>query len=220
MSIEVTIFADASPRAVAAFRGLREFDGERFLFPYRTPGVVTPPMGLLAARDVAGRCLDHAASFGEVDAPQPRLGVEAPAHPGLPEGVWDRQRGGRVTEWRDIYPKPSLEALGALRELSTATAARVWLVCDHERGDDPYDQWAWLFAPARSGRPAYEAVFASSGDAGRVLWQRDLIGPDPWRVLANEPTGSPVSRIIAHLELRGRGSLPIGELRAMRKYSL
>lgn len=146
MSIEVTIFADASPRAVAAFRGLREFDGERFLFPYRTPGVVTPPMGLLAARDVAGRCLDHAASFGEVDAPQPRLGVEAPAHPGLPEGVWDRQRGGRVTEWR--------------------------------------------------------------------------VGPDPWRVLANEPTGSPVSRIIAHLELRGRGSLPIGELRAMRKYSL
>lgn len=220
MSIEVTIFADASPRAVAAFRGLSELDGARWLFPYRTSGVVAPPMGLLAARDVAGRCLDHAGSFGAGES-QPRFASAAAPHAGLPPGIWGEQRGSDGSRWRrSLYPPPDLGALGVLRALAADTAARVWLVCDHERGDDPYDQWAWLFAPARSGRPAYEIVFAYGGDAGRILWQRDLIGPDPWRVLADEPGGSPISRLVAHLGLRGNGSLPMSTLRYQREFAL
>jgi hypothetical protein len=107
-----------------------------------------------------------------------------------------------------------------LREIARRTSARVWVICDHERGDDPYDQWAWLFAPARPSRAAYEAVFAYGGDAGQILWQRDVIGPEPWRVSADEPAGSPESRIIEHLGLRGRGVLPTGSLASRREFSL
>lgn len=223
MSIEVTIFADASPRAITAFRELPELAGERWLFPYKaSPWVATPPMGLLAARDVACRCLDHDASFGDASS-QRRFSLQAPPHAGLPPGIWGVQGGTRRGEasWcRRIYPEPDLAALGVLRELAARTAARVWIVCEHERGDDPYDKWAWLFAPARSGRPAYEMVFAYGGDAGRILWQRDLVGPDPWRVFDDEPAGGPEGRLIRHLGLRGSGGLPTSILQYQRDFRL
>lgn len=211
MAIAVTIFADASRRAVEALRGLPEFAGARFLFPFKTPGIVAPPMGLLAVQDRAWMCLDRESLPFDPGA-QPQWSVVATPHPGLPPRVWG--------PGRRLFPAPSLLALGVLRELAARTAARVWVVCDHERGDDPYDQWAWLFAPPRPRRAGYETVFAYGGDAGRILWQRDIIGPDPWRVLAADPGGSPMSRAIEHLELRGRGGLPTEALRWYGEFAL
>lgn len=200
VAIDVTIFADASRRAIEAFRALSELDGSRYLFPYKTPGILAPPMGLLAVRDRASLCLEPDALPACESGPT-RWTIEAPPHAGVPPQIWGAQRS--------VYPAPSLQALGVLRELSARTGSRVWVVCDHERGDDPYDQWVWLFAPPRPRRAGYETVFAKGGDAGRVLWQRDAVGPDPWRVLAADPAGSPISRAIDQLELRGRGSLPL-----------
>jgi hypothetical protein len=168
VAIEVTIFADASRRAVEAFRELREFAGARWLLPYRTPGIVAPPMGLLAARDRAWLCLAHE-SPPDVEPTWQRWSIDGPPHSGIPQQMWGPQQ--------QLYPAPSLHAMGVLRELSVRTGARVWVVCDHERGDDPYDQWVWLFEPPRPRHTGYETVFAQGGDAGRVLWQRGLRGP-------------------------------------------
>lgn len=200
MSIEVTVYADANPKAVAAGRSLLGVLGPVYLLPARCPGVATPAMGLLAVEDEAGRCLDHQETYGEADPPAPECWAGAP-HPGLPAGIWGG-RGGRA-----LYPTPGSPALGTLSRLAAQTGARVWIVCEHERGDFQYDQWAWLFAPARPRSAAYELVLAYGGDAGRILWQRDLMGPDPWRVFADEPRGSPRSRLVEHLGLRG-GGLP------------
>ncbi|MCY1056635.1 hypothetical protein [Nannocystis sp. SCPEA4] len=208
MAIEVTIFADASRRAVEAFRGLPEFAGARWLLPYRTPGIVAPPMGLLAARDRAWLCLAHE-SPPDVEPTWTRWSIDGPPHSGIPQQMWGPQQ--------QLYPAPSLHAMGVLRELSVRTGARVWVVCDHERGDDPYDQWVWLFEPPRPRHTGYETVFAQGGDAGRVLWQRDLRGPDPWRVLSAAPQRSPISRLIDQLELRGAGSLPTSSLQWYRE---
>lgn len=200
MSIDVTIYADANARAVEAGRSLLGALGTVYLLPPRCPGVATPAMGLLAVEDEAGHCLDHQETFGEADPPAP-AGWSGALHSGLPAGIWDG-RGGRA-----LYPTPGLPALGTLSRFATQTGARAWIVCEHERGDSPYDQWAWLFAPARPRSAAYELVLAYGGDAGQILWQRDLIGPDPWRVHADEPGGSPASRLVEHLGLRG-GGLP------------
>ncbi|MBZ5712806.1 hypothetical protein [Nannocystis pusilla] len=166
-AIEVTIFA-----------------GARWLLPYRTPGIVAPPMGLVAARDRARLCPAHE-SPPDVEPTWTRCSIDGPPRSGVPQRVWGpRQR---------LYPAPSLHAMGVLREFSVRTGARVWVVCDHERGDDPYDQWP---RPRRTG---YETVFAQGGDVGRVLWQRALRGSDSWRVLAAGLLSSLVSRLIDHL---------------------
>ena len=205
MSIEVTIFADASPAAVAAFAAIAEFDGHRHRFPPRTPEVLTPPMGLIAVGHADRHCLDLA-EMGQPEL-QRRLPIDAPAHGGIPDEVWGRHydRSSQRSYVRGFYPPPSLQAMGALRKLAADTRAHVWVFCDHERGDDPYDQWAWLFTPARGGDPAHEIVFAYGGDAGHIDWQRDLIGPDPWQVFDDNPGGTPRSRVARHLQLRGRG---------------
>jgi hypothetical protein len=44
-------------------------------------------------------------------------------------------------------------------------------------------------------------VFADGGDAGQILWQRDLVGPSPWRILHDEPSGSPIARLYGVLGL-------------------
>jgi hypothetical protein len=210
VSIEITIYADANSKATAAAASLLEAVGPIFVLPGKTPGVATPPMGLIAVRDATGTCLDFEASFGEPDPPPPPSWRGAP-HGGLPPGIWGH--------WR-LYPEPSLLALGVLARFAAQTSARVWVVCNHERGDSPYDEWAWLFAPARPRSPAYEHVYAYGGDAGQILWQRDLIGPDPWRVLADSPASSPSHRLVQHLGLRGGGlpgrSLDYGQFRRFR----
>ena len=205
MAIEVMVYADASPRAVAAAPSLLGELGPVYVLPYRTAGVATPPMGLLAVHDEAGRCLDTELDFAAPNPPPP-ASWSGPPHAGLPAEIWgrSRERDGRG-DARALFPTPSLPALGMLSRFAAQTGARVWIVCDHERGDSPYDQWAWLFAPARPRSAAYEQVFAYGGDAGIVLWQRDLIGPDPWRVLADEPAGRPHGRLMQHLGLRGSG---------------
>lgn len=197
MSIEVMIYADASARAVAEARAVLGAVGPVYLLAHRTPEVATPPMGLLAVPDGALRCLDHPETFGEPDPPAP-AGWDGEPHPGVPAAAW----GGD-----SLFASPGLRAMGVLSRFAARTGARVWVVCEHERGDDPYDEWAWLFAPARPRSAAYEMIFAYGGDAGRVLWQRDLIGPDPWRVFDERPRGSPMGRLMRRLELRS-GSLP------------
>ncbi len=197
MSIEVMIYADANPRAVAEARAVLGAVGPMHLLAHRTPGVATPPMGLLAVTDEMLHCLDHRETFGEPDPPAP-AGWDGPPHPGVPAEVWGRCQ---------LFPFPSLRAMGVLSRFAAQTRAHVWVVCEHERGDDPYDEWAWLFAPARPRSAAYEMIFAYGGDAGRVLWQRDLIGPDPWRAFDVSPTGSPKGRLMQRLGLHD-GFLP------------
>jgi hypothetical protein len=197
MSIEVMIYADASARAVAAARAVLGAVGPVYVLAHRTPGVATPPMGLLAVADEVRHCLDHRETFGEPDPPAP-ADWDGQPHPGVSAKVWGRCRP---------FPAPGLRAMGVLSRFAAQTGARVWVVCEHERGDDPYDEWAWLFAPARPRSAMVEMIFAYGGDAGRVLWQRDLIGPDPWRVSDAAPSGSPIIRLMQRLELPS-GALP------------
>jgi hypothetical protein len=203
MTVETTVFADANPAAIAAFGSIPAFRGRVHRFAPGTPHVATPPFGLLAVRDAEGVCLDLVDSFGvernpgEADLADGRDGV-------LPRGVVGADDRGPVDPCgfdARIYPSPRRAALAALRRIADESSARVWLSCVHERGDDLYDAWAWLFEPARPSSPAREHVFADGGDAGQILWQRDLVGPSPWRILHDEPSGSPIARLYGVLGL-------------------
>jgi hypothetical protein len=203
MTVETTVFADANPAAIAAFARIPAFRGRVHRFPPGAPDVATPPFGLLAVRDVQGVCLDLVDSFGAERNPGEADLADGRDGP-LPRGVVGADDRGLIDACGfdgGLYPSPRRAALAALRRISDESRARVWLRCDHERGDDPYDGWAWLFEPARPSSPARESVFAFHGDAGQILWQRDLVGPTPWRILHDEPSGSPIARLYAELGL-------------------
>ena len=216
MSIEVTLYADATKAALAAFASLAALSGRRYFFPAGTRGFAIPSEGLLVARDMAASCLDLAAIGDE--ARQEDLGVGVPDHPGLPRGTLGFFVAGNRRFPRELYPPPSRRALGALRHLARTSAARVWLECEHERGDDPYDHWIWLFHPPTTGRPATEMVFAYGGDAGRIEWECDVIGPEPWRMHDGDPRGSPDTRLREYLGRSGEGALPVVNERTKRRF--
>jgi hypothetical protein len=158
MSFKTSLYADANPKALEVFGALPEFAGRRYHFPRDTASITTPEYGLIAVSDLDRFCLDLA-EMGSAEH-QLELSIEAPPHLGLPDGIWGHfeERGKRYPYHN--YPPPRLKALGQLRHLAEKCTARVWLVCDHERGDDPYDYWIWLFLPPTANKEAYEMVFA------------------------------------------------------------
>lgn len=203
MGVETTVFADANPAAIAAFLRIAAFRGRVHHFPPGTPNLATSPFGMLAVHDVDDVCLDLAASFGaernpgDADLADGRDAV-------LPRGAVAPEDPGPIDSCGfdgSLFPFPRRAALAALRRISDESRARVWLNCQHERGDDLYDAWAWLFEPARPSCPDRESVFAFHGDAGHLVWQRDLIGPSPWRTLHDDPGSSPIARLYTALGL-------------------